>query len=173
MNIHASLRAEAAKYQSATTFRLGDHDYNNVVRLIIDTEVKKLLKEYGCSIENPNRNLIKGVLQRRIIEMIINKVENYFKTGEENEQSLETKLVSTTDKILEYMESFSTHRVGVYEITKAAPIKLRQLVYAVLGNRGFSKKNDESEHQFITQLRYEVVKEINQYRTVEDIVKKK
>ncbi|RHZ86927.1 hypothetical protein Glove_42g25 [Diversispora epigaea] len=198
MNAHASLRAEAAaKYQSAlgeaTTFRLDDHDHNNVGRLandiedlkyqlenfctlkktkIEDMKVKRLLSKYHCSTEKPNKNLIKGVLQRCIIEMIIKKVDKHFKTDEENKQSLETKLVSTTDKILEYMKSFSTHRVGVDEITKAAPIKLRQLVYAVLGNRGFFKENDESENQFIMQLRNEVVTEINQYREVTDTVKK-
>ncbi|RHZ79056.1 hypothetical protein Glove_152g48 [Diversispora epigaea] len=197
MNAHASLRAEAAKYQSAlgeaTTFRLDDHDHNDAGRLandikdlkhqlenfctlkktkIEDMKVKRLLSEYHCFTEKPNKNLIKGVLQRCIIEMIIKKVDKHFKTDEENKQSLETKLVSTTDKILEYMKSFSTHRVGVDEITKAAPIKLRQLVYAVLGNRGFSKENDESENQFIMQLRNEVVTEIDQYREVIDTVKK-
>ncbi|KAF0480255.1 hypothetical protein F8M41_023753 [Gigaspora margarita] len=211
MNEITSLRAETVKYQSAlgnaTNFRISDNDPNNVSQLAKDieelkhllenfcsfkksdinyTDFEELLSKYGCSTAgknlNKNKTLVKGILQRHVIELVIENTNKYFQIeGEteqfletnqgEKEQSLEIILASVTVKLLNCIESFSTHRIGTDEVTKSAPIKLRQLVYAVLGNRGFSKTLNEGEHPFIIKLRNLIVENLNKYRTIKNPLK--
>ncbi|KAF0520405.1 hypothetical protein F8M41_016336 [Gigaspora margarita] len=197
------LRKEAAKYQSALddakNFRISGNDPNNISQLARDIEglkellenfctlkkvninytaFKDLLKRYGCSSagENPSRYLVKGILQRHVIDIVIENANKYLKIDDENrqfletnenekEQPLETILISTTKKLIKYIDLFSTNRVGKDEVIKSAPIKLRQIVYAVLENRGFS---NEGEHPFIIELRNLIMETLNKYRTIKD-----
>ncbi|CAG8513950.1 9561_t:CDS:1 [Scutellospora calospora] len=202
-----SLRKETAKYQSAlgeaTNFRISDNDSNNTSQFARDIEdlkhlldnfcsLKKvdinyealgeLLKKYSCSAAGtkPNKNLIKGILQRHVIEMVIENANDYLKIYDEKVQSLEKNLddetvqymetysTSTINKLMNCIELFSTHRTGTDEVTQAATIKLRQLVYSVLGSRGFSEIPNKGEHPFIMQLRDLVVEDLNKYRTIKD-----
>ncbi|RIB10613.1 hypothetical protein C2G38_2205631 [Gigaspora rosea] len=203
-NENKSLRKEAAKYQSALgdakNFRISDNDPNNISHLTRDIEdlkhqlenfcslkkvnidytaFKELLKKYGCSSaeENPSRILVKGILQRHVIDMVIEEANKYLKIDDENElyletnenkkeKPLETLLISTTKKLLKYIDLFSTNRIGKDEVTQAAPAKLRQLIYAVLGIRGFSETPNKDEHPFIIELRDRVVDDLNKYRTI-------
>ncbi|KAF0480260.1 hypothetical protein F8M41_023757 [Gigaspora margarita] len=203
-NENKSLRKEAAKYQFALNyaknFRISENNPNNISQLTRDIEdlkhllenfcslkkvninytaFKDLLKKYDCSSagDKPSRTLLKGILQRHIIDMVIEYANKYLKIDDENEkflktnenqkeQALETVLISTTKKLLKYIDLFSTKRIGKDEVTKSAPIKLRQLVYSVLRNRGFSETLNEGEHQFIIELRDFVVDDLNQYRTI-------
>ncbi|CAG8565179.1 9925_t:CDS:2 [Ambispora gerdemannii] len=150
-----------------------------------EDETKKLLNK-----EELNKPLIEGVLQQHIIKTVIQEANEQLKTEgnqeaneqlkpEENQrvneqlktegkdmQYLEANLVSTINKLLEYMDDFSKYRVGTDEIIDATPTKLRQLVYAILGNRGFAIPDKEGEHPFIAQLRKKIVEEVNRYRTV-------
>ncbi|CAG8835241.1 40046_t:CDS:1, partial [Gigaspora margarita] len=148
------------------------------------TAFKDLLKKYGCSSawEKPSKSLLKGILQRHVIDMVIENANKYLKIDDENEQFLETNenekeqplepiLISTTKKLLKYIHLFSTNRIGNDEVTKSAPMKLRQLVYSVLENRGFSEILNEGEHPFIIALRDFVVYNLNQYRTIKDLQK--
>ncbi|CAG8776592.1 41348_t:CDS:2 [Gigaspora margarita] len=206
-----SLRAETVKYQSAlgnaTNFRISDNDPNNVSQLAKDieelkhllenfcsfkksdinyTDFEELLSKYGCSSVgknlNKNKTLVKGILQRHVIELVIENTNKYLQIEGETEQFLETNqgekglsleiiLASVTTKLLNYIESFSIHRIGTDEVTKSAPVKLRQLVYAVLRNRGFSKTLNEGEHPFIIKLRNLIVENLNKYRTIKNPLK--
>ncbi|KAF0520395.1 microtubule-associated protein 1a isoform x1 [Gigaspora margarita] len=78
-----------------------------------------------------------------------------------------------TIKLLECIELFSTHHIGTDEVTKSAPLKLCQLVYSVLGNRGFSKTFNEGEHLFIIKLRNLIVKTLINIKIQEPIVEYK
>ncbi|KAF0520407.1 microtubule-associated protein 1a [Gigaspora margarita] len=165
--------AEISSWIDAKNFRISDNDPNNISQLTSDIEdlkarlyifcslkkvninytaFKDLLKKYGCSSagEKPSKNLLRGILQRHVIDMIIENANKYLKIDDENEQFLETNenekeqpleaiLISTTQKLLKYIDLFSTNRIGNDEVTKSAPMKLRQLVNSVLENRGFSE----------------------------------
>ena len=102
------LKKEAIKYQSAlgnaTSFHLGSQDsdsagqlsddirtlHNNLEKFcglkrggeVKEPEVKKLLEKFGCSItgkiNKDHKNLISGLLERYVIETIIEKAKEYF-----------------------------------------------------------------------------------------------
>ncbi|PKY39138.1 hypothetical protein RhiirA4_452291 [Rhizophagus irregularis] len=152
-------------------------------------EIDNFLKNYDCSIKGAikeNKNLISGALERCIIEIIIKKAEEYF-NHEENDknnkevdeqgdkrqqQNLEAKIVKTTDLLLEMINSFSTIRTGNDKISKSTSTKLRQQIYGILGNRGFSNtvldESDGKEHPFVEKLRKEILDLMNRYRKIKD-----
>ncbi|GET51939.1 hypothetical protein GLOIN_2v1702277 [Rhizophagus irregularis DAOM 181602=DAOM 197198] len=207
------LREEVTKYQSelgdATSFHLGNQDSNSTSQLsddirklheklvsfcnvkrevkINNRELKELMKKYDCLPTNEiSKNLISGVLERAVIETIIEKTEAYFNLtknsnatdkqqldleaeNNENQQPyLEAEIFNTTDKLLTMTELFTKIRVGTDRVSEAIPTKLRQQVYAILGNRGFSQTfkdvNDSKEHQFIVKLRDYISNLMNRYR---------
>ncbi|CAB5110117.1 unnamed protein product [Rhizophagus irregularis] len=209
------LREEVAKYQSelgdATSFHLGNQDSNSTSQLSNDIrvlheklvsfcnvkreviihiwELKELMKKYDCLPTNEiSKNLISGVLERAVIETIIEKTEAYFNltnsnaTGkpsglekENNEKQqpyLEAEIFNTTDKLLQMTDLFTKIRVGTDRVSEAIPTKLRQQVYAILGNRGFSQtfedKSNSKEHPFIVKLRDDILDLMNRYRKFKD-----
>src|ERR1051325_7558528 len=134
------------------------------------------MKEYDCLITDKiNKNLISAVLERKVIETIIEKNRRLFnceevgnndeKDGDEQRPNLEAKILNTTDKLLEMAEIFSKIRIGTDKVSKAVPIKLRQQVCATLGNRGFSKTE---EHPLIVKLRNDIIYLMNRYRRFRD-----
>ncbi|CAB5392057.1 unnamed protein product [Rhizophagus irregularis] len=309
------LREEVTKYQSelgdATSFHLGNQDSNSTSKLSDDIrklheklvnfcnvkgevdinfqELKELMKKYGCLPTNEiSKNLISGVLERAVIETIIEKTEAYFNLtsnsnatdkqqssleaennekqqqlyleaennekqrvyleaennekqrvyleaennekqrvyleaennekqrvyleaennekqqpyleaennvkqeqlyletennekqrvyleAENNEKQrpyLEAEIYNTTDKLLKMTELFTKIRVGTDRVSEAIPTKLRQQVYAILGNRGFSQtfeeENDSKEHLFIVRLRDDILNLMNRYRELKN-----
>ncbi|CAG8795772.1 8507_t:CDS:1, partial [Racocetra fulgida] len=97
---------------------------------------------------------------------LVNKEDSLEKSLDNKEDSLETIMTLTTIKLLKCMESFSKQRTGTDEVTQAAPTKLRQLVYTILGIRGFSGTPNEGEHPFIIKLRDLIMENLNKYRTI-------
>lgn len=211
-----NLKKEASEYQSAlgdaTSFHLGNQDSDTASQLSKDIgnlhlnlekfcglkkgidindqkEIEELLKKYGCSIKGTikeNKILISGALERYIIEIIIEKANEYF-NHEENDkdnkevneqddkkqqQSLEAKIVKTTEQLLKMINSFSTIRAGNDKVSKSTSTKLRQQIYGILGNRGFSNtvldESDGKEHQFVEELRKEILDFMNRYRKIKD-----
>jgi hypothetical protein len=215
------LKKEVTKYQSelgdATSFHLGNQDSNSTNQLSDDIrklheklvrfcnvkrevdinrqELKELMKEYDCLPTNEmSKNLISRVLERAVVETIIEKTEEHFNykkqrqdlNATDNQQSnlnvelkaeninttdnekLEAKILNTTDKLLKLTESFTKIRVGTDRVSEAIPTKLRQQVYTILGNRGFSKtfenENNSKEHPFIVKLRDDILNLMNRYR---------
>ncbi|CAG8528203.1 27752_t:CDS:2 [Dentiscutata erythropus] len=127
---------------------------------IYESEVKELLKRFGRlligDIRN-NKNLISGLLERHVIETVIDKCKEYFKENnkddeQDNDQRLEAKIVKTTDQLLKL----------------ATTTKLWQQVYSVLGNRGFSNIKENKKHQLIVNLGTEVAELMNRYRKFKD-----
>ncbi|PKY60896.1 hypothetical protein RhiirA4_485162, partial [Rhizophagus irregularis] len=112
-------------------------------------ELKELMKKYGCLPTNDiSKNLISGVLEHAVIETIIEKTEAYFNSNatdkqqlgleaENNEKQqpyLEAEIYNTTNKLLNMTDLFTNIRVGTDRVSEAIPTKLRQQVYAILGN---------------------------------------
>ncbi|RGB43674.1 hypothetical protein C1646_800241 [Rhizophagus diaphanus] len=211
-----NLKKEASEYQSAlgdaTSYHLGNQDSDTTSQLSKDIgnlhlnlekfcglkkgieindqkEIEELLKKYECSIKGTikeNKILISGVLERYIIEIIIDKANEYF-NHEENDkdnkevdeqsdkrqqQNLEAKIVKTTKQLLEMINLFSTIRTGNDKISKSTPTKLRQQIFGILGNRGFSNtvldESDGKEHPFVEKLRKEILDLMNRYRKIKD-----
>ncbi|CAG8544704.1 19684_t:CDS:2, partial [Racocetra fulgida] len=147
-------------------------------------EAMNLLQRYGCteSIDGEHfKSLLKAALQRFVLETILDSTSKYFEkrlpeTNNENteenteERSLETRIVFETKNLLDKMKHFAKFREGDDDVTRALPIKLRQQIYAVLGNRGFSKviSKDTVEHPFINETQEQLIKKINSIRTIND-----
>ncbi|CAJ0844714.1 2410_t:CDS:2 [Entrophospora sp. SA101] len=147
--------------------------------------VKELLRKFGCSltvsnkISTTDKILISGALERHVIEMIIEKTQNYLKKvneknakqdDENRQQSLEAKIVNTTEQLLELTNSIPTYRAGTDEVTKATSTKLRQQIYGVLGNRGFSNMvaDGGKRHPLIVGLQKNILKSMDDYRTIKN-----
>ncbi len=66
-------------------------------------------------------------------------------------------------------------RKGTDEVSFAAPTKIRQLVNAVLGDRGFGLSNEKEpkEHEFIQDLKKDIVETMNSFRTIRKEDKRK
>ncbi|CAG8678088.1 3375_t:CDS:2, partial [Funneliformis caledonium] len=185
------LKKEATKYQSAlgnaTSFHLGSQDSNSGVQFSEDI-LKGLLEKFGCSPTGDlrkNKPLISGLLERHVIETIIKKATEYFynqkndvdnKKDEQDDeiqqqQSLEMKIFNVTEQLLKLTDSISKNRAGGEKVSKATSTKLRQQIYGVLGNRGFSNiilDKEHIEHPLIVNLRKDIIKLVNRYRTIKD-----
>ncbi|RIA87537.1 hypothetical protein C1645_877979 [Glomus cerebriforme] len=190
----------------ATNFRLSDDDKNNSVTFKNDililqhslenyitkckvnvdinvSEIQKLLKKYKSNsvITKDNKPLIRAVLQRHVIEQIFEYGEKYFHIDNLNdykrfESGIETHLYKRTNELIDLADAFARKRDGGDDTTKVLPIKLRQLIYAALGNRGFnnyvSKNNFAVTHDFIKKYKDTLNKEISKYRTFKDSKRK-
>ncbi|CAG8570955.1 2600_t:CDS:1, partial [Scutellospora calospora] len=185
----------------ATNFEFGDHDINNIgqlsseiKKLRIDLEyfcklrksiasineqsMKKLLKIYKCSAvfsgKNYNKNLLEGLLQRHIIQETISKAEKYLNDDEFHTKTcLEAKIQSVTNRLQEYTTALSMQCFGTDKVSSAIPTKLRQMVYTLLSNRGFSQNKDKREHPVIERLTKDILNIMSNCRTIIDPVKNK
>ncbi|GBB88699.1 hypothetical protein RclHR1_15260009 [Rhizophagus clarus] len=181
---------------AATNFKMSDDDRNHNVQLYEDIlslqdkiesyvtnlgklnaeikidEVKKLPPRYGCQTKidpfNLDKQFIKAILRRHVLETIFEFAEDFFSNNNEENYYLESVVVKKTGELSGLMEKFSSTRDGTDEIAKVTPTKLRQLIYAALGTRGFGDIN-ESDVNFITNKFTENLnKSINQYRVIID-----
>ncbi|PKY39924.1 hypothetical protein RhiirA4_440356 [Rhizophagus irregularis] len=141
-------------------------------------EVNILIKQYGCKKEivpeNLDRPFIKGVLQRKVLHQIFEFLGNYRKYKEE-EFSLESDIDSKARELLNLIKRFSETRVGTDEVSKVAEIKIRQQIYEILGNRGFSdiiSSQDTHIHNFIYHSGQALNEIMNQYRRINDVERK-
>ncbi|RIA90025.1 hypothetical protein C1645_823937 [Glomus cerebriforme] len=195
------LEIEASKYQSALGIatNLNDNNvkFNEDILALQDilenyvtnlkpkidvniNEAKKLLVKYGCqtkiSDKEPNKPLIKAVLQRHVLEEIIAQAEFYF-IRSNGEYYLESEIVYQTTLLINLMENFYNNRLGDDEITRLTPIRLRQQVYTALGTRGFNdirnSDNEISKHNFIYMISKKINGMMNKYRIIKDIEKGK
>ncbi|CAG8574181.1 40795_t:CDS:2 [Gigaspora margarita] len=152
LNLHKiieDLKNEASRHQSAlgkaTNFRLSDDDRNNSVQLREDiTYLQKTIKDF-CIV----------------------------KPGIEINETEAKKLLQQygSNNLITKMKHFANFREGDDDVTKAFPVKLRQQIYAVLGNRGFSKVLSEDtivEHPLINDIQQQLIQMMNRFRTVND-----
>ncbi|CAG8670645.1 8483_t:CDS:1, partial [Scutellospora calospora] len=91
--------------------------------------------------------------------------EQYNEDSKQHKENLEMKIVSMTDQLLILTELISKYRSGTDVVSKAISTKLRQQIYGVLGNRGFSNMGDK-EHPLIVTLRSEITSLMNRYRKI-------
>jgi hypothetical protein len=190
---------EASKYQSA----VGDDEQDHSAQLkqdILDLqhslenyvtdlesevninvkEVNILIKQYDCQKEINPENLdvpfIRAVLQRKALQQIFEFSKNYRKYKGENLSLLESDIDIRAHDLLNLIKKFSETRIGADELSKAAAIKIRQQIYDILGNRGFSDiispQQDIITHNFIYYSSQTLNEIMNQYRQINDAEKK-
>ncbi|CAG8600199.1 2872_t:CDS:2, partial [Diversispora eburnea] len=149
---------------------------------INESNANELLKEYDISDISEITDKIqykiyvKAALQRKILETILNDTSSYFNPKKEEEEKyddLERLTVLEVKKLMELIQRFANDRVGNDDVTRALPVKLRQQIYAILGNRGFAnnipdENGTEKENQFIKNLLDNLKDLVNSIRTVKD-----
>ncbi|GBB95724.1 hypothetical protein RclHR1_00260029 [Rhizophagus clarus] len=195
---NTALKEEASRYQSAlgtaTNFRtsddsvqlkndilslqdsIGDYVTNLKGRIEINIDnIEKLIQDYGCltkiTKEKPNKSFIKAILQRYVLNTVIEHARNYF----ENSASLESDILHKTLHLCSALNKFSESRKGMDTITPTTSIKIRQEACVALSNRGFSEtleNNQTIEHDFIKRARHALNNSMNEYRTINDPEKK-
>ncbi|GBC01486.1 hypothetical protein RclHR1_04200004 [Rhizophagus clarus] len=204
-NLKAEALKYQSALGAATSFQLSDDDKNNSVRLNEDIErlqdnledyvtnlrsktkihykkLNKLFAQYHCKLEMKPRikdpTLIKALLQRHVIEFIYNNTAEYFDVNNIDEpQSLESEITFKVNELISLTDKFAKTRFESSKVTSAVPIKIRQQIFSVLSNHGFSDIiNDgqvKSEHKLISQIKKQLNQEINSYREITDNKKKK
>jgi len=80
-------------------------------------------------------------------------------------------------ELMELAEAFAEKRDGDDDTTRVFPIKLRQQIFAALGNRGFNNvvvknKNLNFPHEFISKYQSILNNEIEKYRKHKDSEKR-
>ncbi|GES97246.1 hypothetical protein GLOIN_2v1678875 [Rhizophagus clarus] len=132
---------------------------------------------YNTIVTTEEKPLIKAVLQRHVIEQIFEYGGEYFDFNNlydynEHGNKTETNLYNRTYELAQLAEVFASERDGIDETTETLPIKLRQEVFAALGNRGFNNiinsKRKTSPHKFIKRNQINLNNEINKYRALRD-----
>jgi hypothetical protein len=189
---------------AATNFRLSDDDKNDSVKLKEDIiklrhslenyitkckgnvevnipKVQELLKTYGSQTDitkDPKKPLIRVAIQRHIIEQILLYAKEYFGDKEQHiyGRGMESFMYRKANELIKVAEAFAVRRVGTDDTTKVFPTKLRQLIFAALGNRGFNNfinnNNQNFPHGFIKKYQEVLNKEIEKYRKIKDSEKK-
>ncbi|RIA82057.1 hypothetical protein C1645_863597 [Glomus cerebriforme] len=187
----------------ATNVRLGNDDRNHSVQLKqdilelqrtlesyvtnlkpnIDINVKEvniIIKQYGCQNEikpsNLNKPFVKAILQRKVLQQIFDFSKNYRKYHRGgNNFTLESEIDLKALELSDIIKKFSETRVGTDEVSKVAAIKIRQQIYEILGNRGFSdiiSCQDTFTHNFISHYSKILNETTNQYRQINDVERK-
>ncbi|CAG8626877.1 uncharacterized protein OCT59_009909 [Rhizophagus irregularis] len=140
-------------------------------------QVKNLLSLYKCPIKTLNqkddRLLIQAVLQRHIIEKIFDYAKQYFQSTGKH-YHLEADIIKSESSLSLLLTHASKCRVGNDEVTLTASTKLRQQIYSILNNRGFSDIVGDAiyEHPFIAYYKEQLNDIMNELRIIEDIQKK-
>ncbi|GBC29231.2 hypothetical protein GLOIN_2v1678875 [Rhizophagus irregularis DAOM 181602=DAOM 197198] len=144
-------------------------------------EVQNLLKQYGSQTDitkDQKKPLIRVAIQRHVIEQIIEYAVEYLmdSTSPRYKRGLESFMYRKANELIEAAEVFTKERDGTDDTTKVFPTKLRQQIFAALGNRGFNnvvnRNNQTFLHFFIKKYQSILNNEIGKYRKIKDPEKK-
>ncbi|CAG8760841.1 10911_t:CDS:2, partial [Racocetra fulgida] len=78
------------------------------------------------------------------------------------DDELESEIAIQMTKLCSLINQLAETRKGSDEITRVAPVKVRQQIYAVLGSRGFCKDN----HSIIENLANKILETTGRYRKI-------
>ncbi|CAB5380762.1 unnamed protein product [Rhizophagus irregularis] len=140
--------------------------------------VNNLMEKYNIKTKvtpkEPNKPLVKAVLQHHIIKTITKDIRKYFKYNlkEGSIMNLEKEIATMAKDLENKLAWFSKTRSGDDIITQAASIKVRQEVNIALVNRGFSdvlSSENYTSHGYIIMKTTELNREMNTYRTIKDV----
>ncbi|PKC15669.1 hypothetical protein RhiirA5_394867 [Rhizophagus irregularis] len=144
--------------------------------------VRTLFQDFKCKtlVENKTnaKLVLSAALQRKLINHTLNHMDDYFnrttndlpnKVDLITDDKLEAAIFSKTNQLIELTERFTKVNTGTDAHTKMLPIKIRQHIYAALGERGFV----DSNHPLIKKLVDENLNGMNKHRTIDDEEKNK
>ncbi|RGB33342.1 hypothetical protein C1646_704619 [Rhizophagus diaphanus] len=144
--------------------------------------VRTLFQNLKCKtlVENKTnaKLVLSAALQRKLINHTLNHMDDYFKRTSNDlpdkvdlitDDKLEAAIFSKTNQLIELTERFTKVNTGTDAHTKILPIKIRQHIYAALGERGFV----DSNHPLIKKLVEENLNGMNKHRTIDDDEKNK
>ncbi|CAG8628004.1 14982_t:CDS:2 [Rhizophagus irregularis] len=144
--------------------------------------VRTLFQSLKCKtlVENKTnaKLVLSAALQRKLINHTLNHMDDYFnrttndlpnKVDLITDDKLEAAIFSKTNQLIELTERFTKVNTGTDAHTKMLPIKIRQHIYAALGERGFV----DSNHPLIKKLVDENLNGMNKHRTIDDEEKNK
>ncbi|CAG8585374.1 3590_t:CDS:1 [Funneliformis mosseae] len=113
----------------------------------------ELFKAYQCetTINSPNMKLVLGAaLQQYLIDLILKFTDEYFNkvfndirgsASQITDEMLDAAIYFRTNDLIELIKRFTETNAGIDVHTQLLPIKLRQHIYAMLGQRSFVKSN--------------------------------
>ncbi|RIA83503.1 hypothetical protein C1645_743007 [Glomus cerebriforme] len=142
-----------------------------------------LLRNCKCKtlIENKmnGKIVLSAALQQDLINYTLSHTNDYFKglndlpnkTEFISDDKLEAAIFSRTNELIELTKRFAEVNTGTDAHTKLLPIKIRQHIYAALGQRSFNSNNPL--HPLIDHLVNVILSRMNKYRTVDDERNKK
>ncbi|CAJ0916524.1 20204_t:CDS:2 [Entrophospora sp. SA101] len=201
------LRKEASSYQSALGDALNVH-LNNSVQLSTDIaslqdrlekyvtalkgsfieidndKIQELYGKYNLDIHQHKNNkiLMKSVLQRHILEKILEYIDNYLDITEDddtnNPNNQEKYIMNHTNELIFLLDKFyNNHFEQDNNVIKAIPTKIRQQVYGILGEFGFSETCENNKKQYMHPFISSTALELNQlmagYRYIKNDTKRK
>ncbi|CAG8687524.1 17472_t:CDS:1 [Acaulospora morrowiae] len=140
--------------------------------------VSELFERYKCKTsinDKTMKHVLSATLQRHILEIIAQRSEKYLHYSNVSKNKLDT-LTDIPDERLEvgiklrandlcnllerFCESTSS---GDEDHLRVSPVKLRQQIYAILCDRGFTSQN----HPFIQEVVRDLLTSMDKYRTIE------
>ncbi|KAG9298801.1 hypothetical protein G9A89_015822 [Geosiphon pyriformis] len=186
------LKAEAIQYQlalgSITNLRWDDANMNNSVNLNKDigklqslllefTQLKgkaysikelgmnNLFEHFGSQSDSKHKPTCRAALQRFVIETILEQLDRYLLVGKnlQDNDLIERDLLQKFGGLGMSLENFMKMRKGTGNSINLISIKLRQEIFAILGNHGFANK----DNQFVVNLKSSLLREMEKYRKIE------
>ncbi|CAG8618653.1 2381_t:CDS:1, partial [Ambispora leptoticha] len=142
--------------------------------IVKESGVKQLFNKYNSKANIEHKPSISAALQRLTIETILNDYAKYINTrsstkSNAEDNSLERQLLIYNETITKIIENFAETRAKNDEMVRITGIKIRQAVYAMLGNSGFGKKN----HRFFAAAKYNLLNTLTYCRTIVPYEKRK
>jgi hypothetical protein len=144
--------------------------------------VRALLQNHKCKAQVENKTnaklILSAALQQKIIRYTLKHTDDYFKQTLNElpdkvdfipDDKLEAAIFCKTNQLIELTERFTEVNTGTDVHTQLLPIKIRQHIYAALGQRSFI----DSNHPLIKYLVDMILSGMNEYRTIDDEEKNK
>nr|CAG8562953.1 11239_t:CDS:2 [Entrophospora candida] len=147
---------------------------------IDNDKIQGLYGKYNLDTQNlTDKVLMKSVLQRHVLEKIFEYIDNYLEIKEDDDpnhpNNQEKYIMYHANKLIFLLDKFyNNHFKEDNNVIKAIPTKIRQQVYGILGEFGFS---ENTKKQYMHPFVVFGAKNLNQlmtgYRYIKDDTKRK
>ncbi|CAG8489912.1 11250_t:CDS:2 [Ambispora gerdemannii] len=131
--------------------------------VIDEHEIQLLFNRLKTQTSIKHKPSVSAALQRLTIKKIINEYDEYFNRrrfpyNSPNNETLERRLVMCVNQLTDVVKEFNSIR----EANDITDIKIRQEIYAMLGNRGFGDKG----HPFLNDSKKALLKMWEKFRLI-------
>nr|CAG8492681.1 14805_t:CDS:2 [Entrophospora candida] len=151
---------------------------------IDNDKIQELYGKYNLGTQNlTDKILMKSVLQHHVLEKTLECVDNYLEIKDDDDPNgpynQEKYIVYYTNKLIFLLEKFyNDHFKQDNNVIKAILTKIRQQVYGILGEFGFSEvtcenKKNQHVHPFMLLVTQQLNQLMSGYRYIKDDTKRK